>query len=78
LCGFAPPHFCSPGLCFAKPLFGLQKRRQPFIVIQHFFAQIVVKSSPNREYIMGVWRLIKKFIFSNIFHKLLDKIFIGI
>jgi hypothetical protein len=22
------PHFCSPGLCYAKPLFGLQKRRQ--------------------------------------------------
>jgi hypothetical protein len=22
-----PAHFCSPGLCFAKPLFGLQKRR---------------------------------------------------
>jgi hypothetical protein len=22
------PHFCSPGLCFAKPLFGLQKRRK--------------------------------------------------
>ena len=26
---FAPPHFASPGLCFAKPLFGLAKRRQP-------------------------------------------------
>ena len=23
------PHFCNPGLCFAKPLFGLQKRRIP-------------------------------------------------
>ena len=23
------PHFTSPGLCFAKPLFGLVKRRQP-------------------------------------------------
>jgi hypothetical protein len=23
-----PAHFCSPGLCFAKPLFGLQKRRK--------------------------------------------------
>jgi hypothetical protein len=23
-----PPHFCSPGLCYAKPLFGLQKRRK--------------------------------------------------
>ena len=22
-----PAHFCSPGLCYAKPLFGLQKRR---------------------------------------------------
>ena len=27
--GFAPPHFASPGLCFAKSLFGLAKRRQP-------------------------------------------------
>jgi len=27
--GFAPPHFASPGLCFAKPLFGLAKRQLP-------------------------------------------------
>ena len=25
--GFVPPHFASPGLCFAKPLFGLAKRQ---------------------------------------------------
>jgi len=23
------PHFASPGLCFAKPLFGLAKRQLP-------------------------------------------------
>jgi hypothetical protein len=27
LCGFSPAHFASPGLCYAKPLFGLAKRR---------------------------------------------------
>ena len=26
---FLPPHFASPGLCFARPLFGLAKRRIP-------------------------------------------------
>jgi hypothetical protein len=29
LWGFVPPHFASPGLCFAKPLFGLAKRQLP-------------------------------------------------
>jgi hypothetical protein len=24
-----PPHFASPGFCFAKPLFGLAKRKLP-------------------------------------------------
>jgi hypothetical protein len=23
-----PPHFASPGLCYAKPLYGLSKRRK--------------------------------------------------
>jgi hypothetical protein len=32
---FFPPHFAGPGLCFAKPLFGLAKRRIPFRVMRN-------------------------------------------
>jgi hypothetical protein len=34
---FTPPHFASPGLCYAKPLSGLAKRRiQPTRYVQFF------------------------------------------
>jgi hypothetical protein len=33
----APAHFASPGLCFAKPLSGLAKRRKQPDVMRNFF-----------------------------------------
>ncbi|MDR2020365.1 MAG: hypothetical protein LBQ14_06335, partial [Treponema sp.] len=49
----APAHFASPGLCFAKPLFGLAKRRKqperytPFALN---FVETNIKYRQNRIY----------------------------
>jgi hypothetical protein len=41
---FAPPHFASPGLCFAKPLSGLAKRHLPKYVMCHFALYLIENS----------------------------------
>jgi hypothetical protein len=41
--GSLHPHFCSPGLCCAKPLFGLQKRHKQPDVMRNGFQNFLLK-----------------------------------
>jgi hypothetical protein len=53
LCGFSPPHFARPGLCFAKPLFGLSKRRiQPERYAQSKFNKSKMVCELMKQYCM--------------------------